>query len=485
MELLSASIRDIRDAIIEKKISAKEVTQFFLKRSQDLNPKTNAFIQINEEALASAEEIDAKIANGENPGLLAGVPIGIKDLLNKKGMQTTAGSKILKGFQSPYSSTVVERLERQGAVVLGKMNLDEFAMGSSNETSYFGKVVNPWNEEYVPGGSSGGSAAAVAAGMLPATIGTDTGGSIRQPASFCGIFGMKPTYGRVSRYGIVAFASSLDQAGPMTKTAEDSAFVLEAISGFDEKDSTSARKEVPSFTNKLAADAKNFKIGIAKEFFAEGLDSDVQSKVQEALDAWKAAGAELVDIDLPLMKYSVSIYYLICTSEASSNLARYDGVRYGYRANSQNLEDMYCETRGEGFGDEVKRRIMLGTYALSSGYYDAYYLKASQVRRLFLEDYQRAFEKCDLIFSPVTTSPAFKIGDRISDPLQMYLNDIFTTSANLAGLPGASVPIGFSKNGLPIGMQILAPHFEEERIFQAAKITETIFPVEKRIPHVY
>lgn len=489
MDLTKASIVDIRDAVMAKKISAVEVTQHFLTRVQTLDQKINSFITINEGALNEAKAIDEKIAKGEAVGPLAGVPIAVKDLLCTEGLKTTAASKILANFIPPYSATVVNRLRGSGAVVLGKTSLDEFAMGSSNETSHFGVVKNPWNTEYVPGGSSGGSAAALAARLAPGAIGTDTGGSIRQPAALCGVFGIKPTYGRVSRYGIIAYASSLDQAGPMANTTADCAVMLESMAGKCRYDSTTANVPVPSWSRDIRQDLKGYRIGLPKEYFSDKLDSDVQRVTNAAIAAVKQRGAEVVEVSIPLVKYAVPIYYLIATSEASSNLARYDGVRYGHRSDfakepAKDLEDFYSRNRGEAFGTEVKRRIMLGTYALSSGYYDAYYQKACQVRRLLRDEFLKAFESCDVLLSPVTTSAAFKIGTRISDPLEMYLNDIYTTSTNLAGLPGMSVPGGFSASGLPIGVQLTAKHFDEQRIFDVALALEKTLVKEERTPHV-
>ena len=493
MELTQSSIHEISRAVAEKKISAVEVTKHFLDRVNRIDAQINSFVTVNPRALEEAKQVDAAIAAGSPVGALAGVPVAVKDLLCTEGLRTTACSKILSNFVPPYSATVVTKLRAAGAVVLGKTSLDEFAMGSSNETSVFGPVKNPWNLERVPGGSSGGSAAALAARLAPAAIGTDTGGSIRQPASFCGVYGIKPTYGRVSRYGIIAFASSLDQAGPMAHSTADCALMLEAIAGKDTQDSTSANIGVPKWTKDLRADLKGVRIGLPKEYFSEKLDADVNRVTQAAIDAAKSRGAEIVEVSLPLVKYAVQIYYLIATSEASSNLARYDGVRYGHRADftkvaAKDLEEFYSLTRGAGFGAEVKRRIMIGTYALSSGYYDAYYQKASQVRRLMRDEFLRAFETCDVLLSPVTASPAFKLGERISDPLEMYLNDIFTTSTNLAGLPGMSVPAGFSAEGLPIGVQLTAKHFDEQRIFDVSlAIEQTLADVikdKKRVPHV-
>ncbi|MGE0632273.1 MAG: Asp-tRNA(Asn)/Glu-tRNA(Gln) amidotransferase subunit GatA [Pseudobdellovibrionaceae bacterium] len=489
MDLTFSSLKEIRDAIAEKKVSSLEVTRHYLNRIQKLDSQLNSFVFINKQAEKDASEIDAKIAKGEKLGALAGVPIGIKDMLCTKGLETTAASKILKDFIPPYDSTVVAKLKAAGSLVIGKTNQDEFAMGSSNETSVYGVCKNPWNTKYVPGGSSGGSAAAQAARLAAATIGTDTGGSIRQPASFCGVVGVKPTYGRVSRYGIVAFASSLDQAGPLTSTVEDSALILEAICGHDPKDSTTSSAPVPQFSASLKKGVKGLKVGLMKEYDINGLAPDTRRTVEAAIDALKKQGAEFVEVSVPLVSHAVPIYYLVASSEASSNLARYDGVRYGRRADFSSLsaielDEFYARNRGEGFGSEVKRRIMLGTYCLSSGYYDAYYTKAGQVRRLLRDQYSQAFQKCDVILSAVTTSPAFKIGERISDPLAMYLNDIFTTSTNLAGLPGASIPFGFSADGLPIGVQLTTAHYQEETLLQTAHALELSSTISERRPHV-
>lgn len=483
------SAKQMSEMVRSKKASAVEIMSHFLNRIEKFDRKINSFVTINPKAKEAAEKIDKKIAAGEKVGALAGVPIAVKDLLCTHGLKTTASSKILHNFIPPYSATVVRKLEEAGAIVIGKTSLDEFAMGSSNENAATGPVRNPWNPEYVPGGSSGGSAAAIAARMSPISIGTDTGGSIRQPASFCGIYGIKPTYGRVSRFGIIAFASSLDQAGPMGLNTEDVANTLEVISGKCEHDSTSAQVDVPQWSKNLTADLKGVRIGLPKEYFGAGVDADTMKVVQNAIEMCKKAGATVVDISLPLVKYAVPVYYLVATSEASSNLARYDGIRYGYRADmkgqkSPDLDDLYATSRGEGFGSEVKRRIMLGTYALSSGYYDAFYQKASQVRRLIRNEFLSAYEKCDVILSPVTTSPAFKINERISNPLEMYLNDIFTTSTNLAGLPGMSVPAGFSAQGLPIGVQLMSKHFDEQRIFNVSYALEKALGLEKKVPNV-
>ncbi len=490
MDLIKASFKEVSDAVKSKKISAVEVAQFFLNRIDKLNPKLNAYVTINSAVVEEAGKIDSKIHKNENVGPLAGVAFGIKDLLCTKGLKTTAASKILHNFVPPYDSTVVARLKNSGATILGKLNLDEFAMGSSTESSYFGKCHNPWNTDYVPGGSSGGSAAAQAARIAMGTIGTDTGGSIRQPSSFCGIVGIKPTYGRVSRYGIIAFASSLDQAGPMVSSVEDAALTLEVICGQDEKDSTTADKKVPSFSTDLSTNVKGLKIGLVKEYQKGELQPDIMKAYLLAIEELKNAGAEFVEVSIPLTEFAVSMYYLIAASEASSNLARYDGVRYGHRAefndlSKMSLEDFYSQSRGEGFGKEVKRRIMLGTYCLSSGYYEAYYNKACQVRRLLREQYLHAFTKCDALLSPVTTSTAFKIGERSTDPLKMYLNDIFTTATNLAGLPGMSVPFGFSSTGLPIGIQLTGAHFQEQKILNIAFALEAMSPGQGRVPDVY
>ncbi|QDK36150.1 Asp-tRNA(Asn)/Glu-tRNA(Gln) amidotransferase subunit GatA [Bdellovibrio sp. NC01] len=489
MELTFASFSEIADAVKSKKVSAKEVVTHFQNRIQSLDSKLNSFTSQNPNAVKDAEAIDARIAKGENVGVLAGVPFGIKEMLCTKGITTTAGSKILSNFVPPYDATVVARLKQAGVVVMGKLNQDEFAMGSSNETSFHGTVKNPWDLERVPGGSSGGSAAAQAARLVAGTIGTDTGGSIRQPASFTGIVGVKPTYGRVSRYGIIAFASSLDQAGPMVSSVQDAALSMEVICGHDPMDSTSSQKPVPQWSKNISTNVKGMKIGIIKEYMKGGLDADVQKTFDQSLATLKQMGAEIVEVSVSMTEFAVPIYYLVATSEASSNLARYDGVRYGYRSDFKNLsaidlEDFYGKTRGEGFGKEVKRRIMLGTYCLSSGYYDAYYNKAGQVRRLLTNQYLEAFKKCDVILSPVTTSPAFKIGELINDPLTMYLNDIFTTSTNLAGLPGMSVPFGMSQSGLPIGVQLTAGHFEEQKMLNIAAALESASPVKGQKPHV-
>jgi len=490
MDLTKASLKDVSHSVRNKKISAVEITQFFLNRIERLNPQLNAYITLNENVRAEAQLIDDRIQKKEEVGLLAGVAFGIKDLLCTKGLKTTAASKILNNFVPPYDATVVARLKKSGALVLGKLNLDEFAMGSSNETSYFGKCHNPWNTAYVPGGSSGGSAAAQAARLALGTIGTDTGGSIRQPSSFCGVVGIKPTYGRVSRYGIIAYASSLDQAGPITSSVEDAALVLEVICGHDEKDSTTSSQKIPEFSKNLTTHIKGLKIGLVKEYQKGELHSDIAKTYARAIEDLQKAGAEFVEVSIPLTEYAVPMYYLIAASEASSNLARYDGVRYGYRSEFKDLstislEDFYSQSRGEGFGQEVKRRIMLGTYCLSSGYYEAYYNKACQVRRLLQEQYLAIFKSCDALLSPVTTTPAFKIGERSTDTLKMYMNDVFTTATNLAGLPGMSVPFGISSEGLPIGIQLTGAPFQEQKILNIASALEAVSSVKGHTPDVY
>jgi aspartyl-tRNA(Asn)/glutamyl-tRNA(Gln) amidotransferase subunit A len=490
MDLIKASISSMSDAVKNKKISAKELSAFFLERAKRLDPQLNSVITFNDDVLREAELIDKKIAAGDTLGQLAGVPFGIKDMFCTKGLKTTAASKILNNFIPPYDSTAVARLKKQGAVILGKLNLDEFAMGSSNETSAYGSVKNPWNTKHVPGGSSGGSAAAAAARLVAGTLGTDTGGSIRQPASFCGVVGVKPTYGRVSRYGIVSYASSLDQAGPMTSTVEDAALILEVICGRDPLDSTTSDAAVPTFRKNLNTSMKGFRVGILKEYMSDGLHEDVRKAVDQALAELKKQGAEIVEVSVPLTTAAVPMYYLIASSEASSNLARYDGVKYGYRSEFKkiseiSLDEFYGQTRGEGFGSEVKRRIMLGTYCLSSGYYDAYYNKACQVRRMLQGQFLEAFKKCDVIVSPVSTHPAFKLGERISDPLAMYLNDIFTVSTNLAGLCGMSVPFTKSKEGLPIGIQITAGLLEEQKMLNVGLAIEQCAPQQGENPSVF
>lgn len=473
-EITAKSAIELNKAFKNKELSAEEIARAYLGRIENLDKEINAFISLDgERAVEIAKAQDSALASGVELGKLAGVPLGIKDLMNYEGTETTAGSKMLSGYKSTFNATVTQKLLDAGAIPLGKLNLDEFAMGSSNETSAFGNCKNPWNTQCVPGGSSGGSAAAVAAQMAPLAFGTDTGGSIRQPASYCGITGMKPTYGRVSRYGIVAFASSLDQAGPMTMGVEDNALMLEAMSGHDIKDSTSINEAVPNYLNELESgfkktqSLKGLRIGIAPEFFIDALDPDVKASVDAAIKKFEELGAEMVEIKLDKIKYGLPTYYIIAPSEASSNLSRYDGVRYGYRdMEAESLNELYPNSRSQ-FGAEVKRRIMLGVYALSSGYYDAYYKKAQQVRTLISQDFNTAFEKCDLILSPTAPAPAFEFGSK-SDPISMYLSDIMTVTVNLAGLPGISINGGYDKRNMPIGMQLIAPALHESRIYNAA-----------------
>jgi aspartyl-tRNA(Asn)/glutamyl-tRNA(Gln) amidotransferase subunit A len=476
------TVAELASALATKAVSSTELTQLYLDRIS-AHQELNAFITVDaDNALAAAKVADTRLAKGD-AGALTGVPMAHKDIFCTDGVLTTCGSRMLSEFVSPYNATVVEKLHDAGMVMLGKTNMDEFAMGSSNETSFFGPVKNPWDTTLVPGGSSGGSAAAVAARLTPMATGTDTGGSIRQPAALCGITGLKPSYGRVSRFGMIAFASSLDQAGPMTQTAEDAALLLNAMAGFDSRDSTSAQEEVPDFSSQLGHDIKGLKIGLPKEFFGEGLSADVDKAIQAALDEYKKLGAEVVEVSLPNSSLAIPCYYVLAPAEASSNLSRYDGVRYGYRASEYtDLVEMYERTRAEGFGTEVKRRIMIGTYALSAGYYDAYYLKAQQLRRLIAEDFKRAFEQCDVIMGPTAPSTAFALGDKSEDPVAMYLNDIYTISVNLAGLPGMSVPAGFDGNGRPIGLQLIGQYFDEARLLQLAHQYQQVTDWHQQLP---
>ena len=462
------TIADLSLGLEKGAFSSVELTQEYLEKIKKHNDQLLAFITITEEqALDQAKRADES-RKQNRAGPLTGIPIAHKDIFCTKGIKTTCASRMLDNFISPYNASVVEKLEQAGTVILGKTNMDEFAMGSSNENSYYGAASNPWDLDRVPGGSSGGSAVAVAAGLAPAATGTDTGGSIRQPAAFCGITGLKPTYGRISRWGMIAFASSLDQAGPMTHTAEDAALLLNAMAGFDEKDSTSIDQPVPDFTANLNKQLDGLKIGIPKQYFAKGLDSDIEKAIQGAITELGKLGCTFQDIELPNAEMAIPTYYVIAPAECSSNLSRFDGVRFGYRCEEpQNLEDLYKRSRGEGFGSEVKRRIMLGTYVLSAGYYDAYYLQAQKVRRLIKQDFTAAFESVDLILGPTTPTPAFKKNEKSSDPVTMYLNDIYTIGTNLAGLPGMSVPAGLIK-GLPVGLQLTAPYFEESRLLNAA-----------------
>jgi aspartyl-tRNA(Asn)/glutamyl-tRNA(Gln) amidotransferase subunit A len=480
-----ATVRDIRDAVATGKTSAVEMCRAALERVEQTNTTLNAFNHVAaERALARAGQIDRDRASGRPLGPLAGVPVAVKDNLCVRGMRTTASSKILDSFVPPYDATVVERLESAGAVIIGKTNCDEFAMGSSNENSAYGPVKNPWATDRTPGGSSGGSAAAVAAQCVPLALGSDTGGSIRQPASFCGVVGLKPTYGRVSRYGLLAFASSLDQIGPFSRTVADAAVALTAFSGRDALDSTSSTEGVPDFAAALSGDIKGVRVGVPRAFVEEGVDEAVRRAFSEALDVLRDAGATLVDIELPHARHAIPVYYLICTAEASSNLARYDGVKYGYRSPSAKdapLTTMYSRTRDEGFGAEVKRRIMLGTYVLSAGYYDAFYLKAQQVRTLLRQDYEQAFSQADVVVMPTSPIPPFKLGEKTDDPLQMYLADIFTVSVNLAGLPGISIPCGFAGR-LPIGFQVIGRMFDEATVLRVADAHERSTTWSSRVP---
>jgi len=464
------SVTELSKGLKNKEFSSVELTQHYLDRIN--RSDLNAFITVTDElALSQAQAADAKLANGSG-SVLTGIPFAQKDIFCTKGVKTSAGSKILDLFISPYDATLSHKLNIENMVMLGKTNMDEFAMGSSNENSFYGPVKNPWNKKMVPGGSSGGSAAAVAGRLTPFATGTDTGGSIRQPSSLCGITGIKPTYGRVSRYGMIAYASSLDQAGPLTQTAEDAALVLNTIAGFDEKDSTSALRDVPDYTKSLRDSIKGLKIGIPKEFFSEGLDSSVEKVITESMKEFEAMGAKLQEISLPNSAYAIPTYYIVAPCECSSNLSRLDGVRYGYRCEDpKDLNDLYLRSRSEGFGDEVKRRIMIGTYALSAGYYDAYYLKAQKVRQLISEDFKKAFQNVDIIMGPVSPTTAFELG-AIKDPVSMYLADIYTLSANLAGLPGMSIPAGFSNN-LPVGLQMIGNYWSEEVLLNAAHQFQT------------
>ena len=483
-ELLKQTASQQRKALLNKEISAVDLVNEEYKRIEAIDSTLGAFNSLcKEQALETAKEVDKKIASGETLPPLAGIPLALKDNINMKDTKTTASSKILENFVSPYDATVTKKLKENLIPILGKVNLDEFAMGSSTENSAFKITRNPWDTNKVPGGSSGGSAAAVAGYEATLALGSDTGGSIRLPASFCGIVGMKPTYGRVSRYGLIAFASSLDQIGPFARSVEDAALLLEAISGHDSHDSTSLDIQVPEFSKFLSGDIKGKKVGVIKELLTEGVAPDVKAAVEKAINTYKELGAEIIEISLPLLEYSIGVYYILATAEASSNLARFDGVKYGHRTkDAKNLLEMYTRTRAEGFGDEVKRRIMLGTYALSAGYYDAYYKKAQQLRRLIKEDFDRAFEKVDILVSPTCPNTAFEIGSKIEDPLSMYLTDIGTISANLAGIPGLSLPCGFDSDGMPIGLQILAPALGEEKLFNMAYNFEQAAELYKKQP---
>ncbi len=473
MNISSLTISQIQADLAARKYSATELAQQALAFAEQENPKTNAYLHFSaERALAAAKQVDEKLARGEAAGVLAGVPIAVKDVIVTKGVKTTCASKLLENYVPPYDATAVVRLEQEGAVIIGKANCDEFAMGSSNENSAFGPVRNPVALDRVPGGSSGGSAAVVAQGTAVVSLGSDTGGSIRQPASFCGVVGVTPTYGRVSRFGLVAFASSLDHIGPFSRNVEDSATVLKAMAGRDEQDATSAAAPVPDYNAALNGNVKGLRIGLPKEYFA-GLESESGALISQAIEQLKKLGCEVVDISLPTTEQAIACYYIICTAEASSNLARYDGVRYTTRSDhADSLVNMYRYTRGEGFGRECKRRIMLGTYVLSHGYYDAYYLKAQKVRALIAQDFTRAFSQVDAIVAPVSPFPAFKLGEKMADPLQMYLSDIYTITGDLAGIPCLSVPCGNTQEGLPVGLQILTKHFDETTMFRLAHAYE-------------
>jgi aspartyl-tRNA(Asn)/glutamyl-tRNA(Gln) amidotransferase subunit A len=471
---------ELVQSIREGHVTSRQLTEAVFTAIHQGNAEINAFITLDEEkALLRAEDIDRRISSGDQVGPLAGIPVALKDLICTRGLRTTCGSRILENFIPPYNATVVDKLDDAGSVIIGKLNMDEFAMGSSNENSAFGAVRNPHDLDRVAGGSSGGSAAAVAANNTIVALGSDTGGSIRLPASYCGVVGIKPTYGRVSRYGLVAYASSLDQIGPVSRCVRDAALTLQVISGHDPSDSTSLNAPVPDFLSGIDRGVSGMTIGVPKEYFAEGLDREVNEKVMQGVTCLESAGAVVKEISLPVAghpEYAVAAYYIIATGEASSNLSRYDGVKYGLRVEGDSLLDMYCKTRSQGFGTEVKRRIMLGTYALSTGYYDAYYLKAQRVRTLIKQDFDLAFESCDLIAAPVAPTPAFKIGEKIDDPLQMYLSDIYTVSVNLAGIPGISVPCGKSSTGLPIGLQLLAPALKETDLISAGFVVEQELP---------
>lgn len=473
MELYKLTAFELSEKLKNKEITSEELVRDVLKRIEETDEKIGSFVYLRkEEAIAEAKKVDEKIANGEELKLLEGIPVALKDNMVSLGDLSTASSKMLFNYKGIYNGTITEKLKANGAIIIGKTNMDEFAMGSSTESSYVKKTSNPWDITRIPGGSSGGAAASIAASQSIISLGSDTGGSIRQPASLCGIVGLKPTYGRVSRFGLMAFASSLDQIGPLTKDVRDAALTMNVIAGYDEKDSTSVEIDVPDYTKNLDGDIKGMKIGVPKEYFVDGMEDGVKKVMQETIEKYKELGAEIVDISLPYTKYATETYYIIAPAEASSNLARYDGVRYGYRSENYNdLSELYVKSRSEGFGEEVKRRIMIGTYVLSSGYYDAYYKKAQQVRRLIKEDFDKAFENVDVILTPTSPSVAFKKGEKTEDPIQMYLSDIFTISANLAGIPGLTVPAGLSE-GLPVGLQLLGKAFDEEIILKAVHAFE-------------
>lgn len=485
MSMFDNKLAELHQLLHKKDLSISDLVDESYKRIAQVDSQVQAFLTLDEEqARKTAKLFDEKLKTDERKGLLFGMPIGVKDNIVTKGLRTTCASKILENFDPIYDATVVQKLQRAETITIGKLNMDEFAMGSSTENSGFQTTRNPWNLETVPGGSSGGSAAAVAAGEVLFTLGSDTGGSIRQPASFCGVVGLKPTYGRVSRFGLVAFASSLDQIGPITRTVEDNAYLLQAISGLDPMDSTSANVEVPNFVEALTGDVRGLKIAVPKEYLGEGVSVTVRQSVLDALKVLEKLGAVWEEVSLPHSKYALATYYLLSSSEASANLSRFDGVRYGYRTpNADNLIDLYKNTRAEGFGEEVKRRIMLGTFALSSGYYDAYYKKAQKVRTLIKKDFEDVFEKYDVIIGPTTPTPAFRIGENVDDPLTMYANDILTIPVNLAGVPGISVPCGFD-GGLPLGLQIIGKHFDEATVYRVAHAFETATNFHKQKPEL-
>ena len=470
MNITELTVHELQQKLESKELTIKEIMESYCERINEKEPEVEAFVTTYlEEAKAEAQKVQEKLDNGEDLGEYAGIPIGIKDNLCMKGTKTTCSSKMLENFVSPYDATVIEKLKDENIISLGKLNMDEFAMGSSTESSYFKKTKNPWNLNKVPGGSSGGSAAAVAANMVPWALGSDTGGSIRQPASLCGVVGLKPTYGLVSRYGLVAFASSLDQIGPITKDVRDSAMLLSLIAGHDEKDTTSEEIEKKDYTKALKNDVKGLKIGVPKEFFGEGINEEVKKELTKAIETYKELGAEVEEFSLDVAKYALATYYIIACAEASSNLGRFDGIRYGYRTPEySNLKEIYKKSRSEGFGPEVKRRIILGTYVLSSGYYDAYYKKAQQVRTLVSNEFSKAFEKYDVILTPTSPVTAFNIGEKSNNPLEMYLADICTVSVNIAGVPAISIPCGVDSEGMPVGMQLIGNKFEEEKILNAA-----------------
>lgn len=485
MSLFDQKISELHVQLHKKEISVTDLVDESYKRINEVDEQVSAFLTLDEERARSiASKLDEKLGTDEAKGLLFGMPIGIKDNIVTKDLRTTAASQILHNFDPIYDATVVTKLQQAETITIGKLNMDEFAMGSSTENSSYKKTKNPWDLETVPGGSSGGSAAAVAAGEVPFSLGSDTGGSIRQPASFCGVVGLKPTYGRVSRFGLIAFASSLDQIGPITRTVEDNAYVLQAIAGVDPMDSTSANVNVPNYVSALTGDVKGLRIAVPKEYIGEGVNPEVRESVLAALATLEKLGATWEEVSLPHSKYALSTYYLLSSSEASANLARFDGVRYGYRSpNANSLMDLYKNTRAEGFGDEVKRRIMLGTFALSSGYYDAYYKKAQKARTLIKKDFEDVFAKYDVIVGPTTPTPAFKIGEKTSDPMTMYANDILTIPVNLAGVPGISVPCGFDQ-GLPLGLQIIGKHFDEETVYRVAHAFEQATDFHKQKPRL-